>query len=450
VDVSFRVKLTASNTLHEANATAAAARATLATNLTAAINTEKTNREAAITTLQQADVTESTARAALGTTLNAAINTEKTNREAAVATLQQAVVTESQARATLGTNLTAAINTEASNRAAAITTLNTAIANETSARASAITTLSSTVNNNTASITQTQQTLATVDGKLNASYGLEVDANGRIASMKLLSNGVSSEVAFKADSFKIFNGTEAVAPFEVVGNQVVLKGTTVADTLITPGTGPAHPAAGWNGLSVNRGNDNAIRFRHANGVVGIEMGVINGQLVLNWYNDQGVLVWKGGSSGIVYVNNVPESWSAREMGLISSSVPEFPTQLEIDTLATAAEDRLAISSGDGFTQAAGPGSTAVFPVLSEFNYYYLPGINPQSSANQVYEGFHDVNGTYGFIADGWWGFRISGNADEIFISDISGNRFISVVYIKNGLITRYLDLFSQRLSSGAN
>ena len=442
--------------LAQSIATESSARATLATNLNAAIATETANRETAISaasvnTLQEANATAAAARATLATNLTAAINTEKTNREAAITTLQQADVTESQARATLGTNLTAAINTEASNRAAAITTLNTAIANETSARASAITTLSSTVNNNTASITQTQQTLATVDGKLNASYGLSVDANGRIASMKLLSNGVSSEVAFKADSFKIFNGTSNVAPFEVVGNQVVLKGTTVADTLITPGTGPAHPATGWNGLSVNRNNDNAIRFRHGNGQIGIEMGVINGELVLNWYNDQGVLVWKGGSSGIVYVNNVPASWSPREIGLISSSIPEFPSQAELSDLSNVADNLVAVSSGTtGFAPDGGPGSQAVFPIISSLSYYYLPGVNPQSSANQIYEGYHVDNGIYGFIQNGWWARRVSGQINEVFMQELDGSRSLTLLYIKNGLVTRSLQLPSTRLTTGQN
>jgi hypothetical protein len=442
-------------TLQQADVTESAARATLATNLTAAINTEKTNREAAITTLQQADVTESTARATLGTTLNAAINTEKTNREAAVATLQQADVTESQARATLGTNLTAAINTEASNRAAAITTLNTAIANETSSRASAITslnttvtnnfntlsssitnessarttaidsiatninTLASTVDGNTASITTAQETIANVDGKLSASYGLSVDANGRIASMKLLSNGVSSEVAFKADSFKIFNGTSNVAPFIVENGQVKMTGVTTADTLITPGNGPAFPAAGWNGLSVNRGNDNALRFRHANGTVGIEIGIIGGQLTLNWYNDQGVLVWKGGSDGITYINNIPESYTAIEMGLVSS-------------LGLAASDRDLRSAALPLLEVIN--NAGRFPTNFITVYEYNAGQNAFASANRQYEAIY-VGNSYNTarIATGWYGYRtinIPRSCDSSNVCTVN----LYLTYIENGVI----------------
>lgn len=70
-------------------------------------------------------------------------------------------------------------------------------------------------------------TVATVDGKLSASYGLTVDANGRIASMKLLSNGTTSSVKFTASTFQVFNGTTDEAPFEVVSGLVKIKSANV-------------------------------------------------------------------------------------------------------------------------------------------------------------------------------------------------------------------------------
>lgn len=62
--------------------------------------------------------------------------------------------------------------------------------------------------------------IATVDGKLSASYGLTVDGGGRIASMKLLSNGTTSSVKFKADTFAIYNNITDVAVFDVTGSQI--------------------------------------------------------------------------------------------------------------------------------------------------------------------------------------------------------------------------------------
>ncbi len=69
--------------------------------------------------------------------------------------------------------------------------------------------------------------ISTVDGKLTASYGLTVDSNGRIASMKLLSNGTTSSVKFLATTFSVYDGTSDVATFEVSGGNVYIAGSKV-------------------------------------------------------------------------------------------------------------------------------------------------------------------------------------------------------------------------------
>ena len=324
-------------TLQQADTTEAQTRAALGTTLTAAIGTETTNRQAAITTLNTAIANETTARTTAVTNLTASINTEKTNREAAVTTLQQADTTEAATRAQLGTTLTAAINTEKTSREAAVTSLTTAITNEASTRATAITGLTTTITNNyntlsssitteadarttavqsvansvnsltttvnghTSSITTNQTAIANVDGKLSASYGLSVDANGRIASMKLLSSGASSEVVFNADKFKIYNGASSIAPFVVENNQVRMTNVSV-DSLVTPGT---------SGLSLNINSDNLLQFRHPNGVVGMKMGIVGGVLTLNWYDAAGNLIWQGGAAGVKAVDNTVAAYSGQ-------------------------------------------------------------------------------------------------------------------------------------------
>mgnify|MGYP000367299318 FL=1 len=84
----------------------------------------------------------------------------------------------------------------------------------------------------TAKVTQLSSATATVDGKLSASYALTVDVNGRIASMKLLSNGTTSSVKFLASTFQVFNGSTDEAPFTVEGGVVkankVLAGSVTA------------------------------------------------------------------------------------------------------------------------------------------------------------------------------------------------------------------------------
>ena len=71
-----------------------------------------------------------------------------------------------------------------------------------------------------ANVSTNTSAIATVDGKLSASYGLTVDAGGRIASMKLLSNGTTSSVKFTASTFQVYNGTTDEAPFIVEAGEV--------------------------------------------------------------------------------------------------------------------------------------------------------------------------------------------------------------------------------------
>lgn len=107
----------------------------------------------------------------------------------------------------------------------------------------------------TASVTTNASAIATVDGKLSASYGLTVDANGRIASMKLLSDGTTSSVKFTASTFQIFNNTTDEAPFEVVSGVVKIKSANVGTLNV-----------GSGGLTIQSGSSGA-RIVISNSVV---------------------------------------------------------------------------------------------------------------------------------------------------------------------------------------
>jgi hypothetical protein len=78
-----------------------------------------------------------------------------------------------------------------------------------------------------AAVNEASQAIVDTSGKLTASYGLNVDANGNIASMKLLADETSSAISFSADSFKVYNGTSAVAPFEVANGVVKIKSANI-------------------------------------------------------------------------------------------------------------------------------------------------------------------------------------------------------------------------------
>jgi hypothetical protein len=82
-----------------------------------------------------------------------------------------------------------------------------------------------------AAVTETASVLADIDGNLKASWGMQVDANGNIAGMKLLADNTGSGIIFNADTFKIYNtaDTTGVAPFEVKDGTVKIKSANIGD-----------------------------------------------------------------------------------------------------------------------------------------------------------------------------------------------------------------------------
>lgn len=115
-----------------------------------------------------------------------------------------------------------------------IATNASAIATESAARAAADTTLTASLGTTNANVSTNASAIATVDGKLSASYALTVDGNGRIASMKLLSDGTTSSVKFTASTFQIYNGTTDVPMFEVSGGAAYVAGSKVRTESMTP------------------------------------------------------------------------------------------------------------------------------------------------------------------------------------------------------------------------
>lgn len=153
---------------------------------------------------------------------------------------------------------------------ASIVTNAAAIATETSARASADTTLTASVGTLTSSVATNASAITAVDGKLSASYALTVDGNGRIASMKLLSNGATSSVKFTADTFQVFNGTTDEAPFEVSGGAVKIKSANVGT--LNVGSGGVTIQSASSGARIVMANS-VVEVYDSSNVLRVRMGV---------------------------------------------------------------------------------------------------------------------------------------------------------------------------------
>lgn len=107
---------------------------------------------------------------------------------------------------------------------------------ENSATASKVETLEATVGDGSSGLVATvatnQSAIADVEGNLDAQYGLQVTAGGAVAGMKLSASAsdtgvASSAIAFNADVFKIFTGSEtsptSQAPFLLNSNGLFIN-----------------------------------------------------------------------------------------------------------------------------------------------------------------------------------------------------------------------------------
>lgn len=103
------------------------------------------------------------------------------------------------------------------------------------AQALLINAVTATANGNTASITTTNQAVADINGKLNATWGIQIAAGNRVAGIKLTSDGSTSAFKIHADQFLVYNGSADEAVFQVVNGKTFLKsahiGSLTADNI---------------------------------------------------------------------------------------------------------------------------------------------------------------------------------------------------------------------------
>ena len=169
---------------------------------------EDENRDTAAKATQELDTkvvegleAEALARTQLAATVgenaSAIVAEQKARAEAdsAEATAREALAVK------VGQDISAAVQTEAQARASAD-----------QAEALARTQLAAKVGENTAAIQTNASAIATVDGKVEATYSIGVDANGRIAGFKLGSDGEISEMVFLANAFYFANPVDGGDP----------------------------------------------------------------------------------------------------------------------------------------------------------------------------------------------------------------------------------------------
>ncbi|WP_077929200.1 host specificity protein J [Wohlfahrtiimonas populi] len=125
---------------------------------------------------------------------------------------------------------TTLVNAKTDDNTAQIQIINLAETSSNHANASMISTISVEAGDNKASIAEIAKVAADVDGKVEATYSLTANANGKITGFKFGTNGEQSIFNIMADSFVLSNEVngEVVTPFIWSQNKLALDGDLIA------------------------------------------------------------------------------------------------------------------------------------------------------------------------------------------------------------------------------
>lgn len=268
------------------------------------IKSEIDENTAQISTLEETTATADSALSVRIDSLTSTVNTGNATLNAAITSEQTARVTADTALGTRVDVVTASLATTSSTLNAAITTEQTARVNADSALGSRIDTVQATAGANTASIQQVSTAQATTDGKVNTAWTLKMEAqsNGQYVAAGIglgIENGpagLQSQFLVRADRFAVvsgLNGTTA-APFVVQGGQVFISQALIGTAWITnamigdviQSNNFVSGSTGWyirkdgyfemnaqNGAGRMVLTGGALKFYHANGVLGIDLSI---------------------------------------------------------------------------------------------------------------------------------------------------------------------------------
>lgn len=204
-------------------------------------------------------------------------------------------------------------------------------------------------------------------------------------------------------------------------NKADIKGNITARSIITGNT--------LNKITLNEGHDNLLKFRHSNGVIAAEFGVINGVSAMIWYDESGTEIWRAGKNGIIYVTDVAASFTPEYMYRLTS--------LDSVTTLTSSNHTAIKSALSSVFCVDIKDETNIgidFPLVAgNLVYLYSKGNNSQSNANAIYEGYHtsDIKLTNNWIPTGWY-VRREYMRDEKTVHLI---RYVSGQYDKDYIAT---------------
>lgn len=249
------------------------------------------------------------------------------------------------------------------------------------------------------------------------------------AEQLAIAEAAAALAAAKLDATEKAGAVDAKIGILPTGKTIIENGKIATDLIVTDALIARQvQTSGANNITINQNEDNLMKWRHPNGVVAVEFGIINGEVRMIWYNANGVKTWEGGTAGIVYVNNVPESWTQASYKYLGNwSYPLSGT------------DSNAIKSDIGFIarrSSSDPYNVTV-DTPHQTLYRYSAGQNGLSAANKRYEGLHTEKiAAIDNFAMGW--YLVSGSSSfQPQGSPLGSSYRVFVVHLDNRVETGF-------------
>ncbi|MEN5132651.1 phage tail protein [Elizabethkingia anophelis] len=221
--------------------------------------------------------------------------------------------------------------------------------------------------------------------------------------------GITNFLSTTVDGNVIASGTMLVG--DVTGGNAGITGVT------DQGSNSVRIFAGANYANKNKAplnilDNGLIKMHHPNGNKGFELGIVNGKLVFNVYDDIGNLIMEMGSQGIIFSNYIPDSWTNLKLAKFDSANYSPYDATSVTNFANTNTRQIMVNNPGGIEDAQHWNINVPKTEASHINYStYSAGRSYDSNTYVIYEGVYfegtlqkpqKPNGSIAKLADGWY------------------------------------------------
>ncbi|WP_407489150.1 phage tail protein [Elizabethkingia anophelis] len=256
-----------------------------------------------------------------------------------------------------------------------------------------------------------------IDDKIKQNEQQTALAKAQADNALATSNITSQKVSFLSTTINnnvVSTGTLEVG--DVVGANAGITGVTDRGRQSVRVYAGA-PYANKNTAPFTLQDDGLIVLHHPNGNKGFELGIVDGKLVFNVYDDVGNKIMEMGSAGIIFANYIPDSWSTFYLGKFNSSSYNPYNLNEVSSFANGNTKQEMINSPGNIDDPEHWIVTIPKSDSEWVNYsQYSAGTSYDSNTYKKYEGIYykgtlqkpqKPNDYTEKLADGWYYYTVS-------------------------------------------